>query len=240
MALTRVLAFSSSKVGNSGYLEAAAPVIKSFLGDRPLNIAFIPFASVDNDYADYCGKVREGLSGLPYTINLVEPENAADIIDDCDVLMVGGGNTFKLIHDIYKLGLFDIIKSKVSSGTPYIGWSAGANITGKTIGTTNDMPIIQPESFRAFGFFDFQINPHYKNEKTEGFNGETRDQRLEEFAKMNPGVPIVGLPEGTALLLEKGLLNFIGPFEGVLFYANKTGELERKLIKDGEELAFLT
>jgi len=163
----RVLAISSSRVGKSGYLQEAALFISRFLGNNPLNIAFIPYAAVDGDYEAYAQKVRLPLQALPYKIEVAEPENARSVIEQSDVIMVGGGNTFKLLHDIYELGLFEIIQQKVNSGTPYIGWSAGSNIAGKTIGTTNDMPIIEPKTFEAFGFLPFQINPHYINVKPE-------------------------------------------------------------------------
>jgi dipeptidase E len=240
MTVNRILAFSSSRVGNSAYLETAAPVIKDFLGEAVLNIAFIPFASVSNDYDEYASMVKNGLEGLPFVIDTVVPANAKEIIEKADVIMVGGGNTFKLLHDIYELKLLDIIRDKVNNGAPYIGWSAGSNITGPTIGTTNDMPVIEPKSFNALGLLPFQINPHYNNVKPAGHNGETRDQRLEEFIKLNPGLPIVGLPEGTALKLDKGVLQFIGQLPGVLFY---TGENEQEMIRNeisvNDDLSFL-
>jgi dipeptidase E len=204
-----VLALSSSRVGDGGYLEKAAPVIKSFLGDAPLTIAFVPFASVDG-YDEYAAKVSEGLAGLPHRIKPVTESGAKAIIEQCDAVMIGGGNTFKLLHDLYALDLVELIKEKVREGAPYIGWSAGSNLTGPTICTTNDMPIVQPKSFAAFGFFSFQINPHYHNLVTKGFHGETRDQRLEEFLKLNPGKTIIALPEGTHLLLQNNQLLFDG------------------------------
>lgn len=235
----RVLALSSSRSGNSSYLETAIPVIKKFLGSKATNIAFIPFASVNNDYEKYTFKVREALKSLMVTIETVLPENAKSIIGNNDVIMVGGGNTFKLLHDLYKLNLVNIIRNKVNDGAPYIGWSAGSNITGTTIGTTNDMPIIEPKSFNALKLFPFQINPHYYNQQTKGFNGETRDQRLEEFIKINAGIPIVCLPEGTALQLADQKLKFIGKASGVLFYKNDFSPITRKEINSKTPLSYL-
>jgi dipeptidase E len=240
MSSNRILAFSSSRVGSSGYLETAVPIIKEFLPDGVLNIAFIPFASVGNNYDDYALMVKQGLISLPYLVHTVLPGNAKEVIENADVIMVGGGNTFKLLHDIYELKLLDIIRDKVNTGTPYIGWSAGSNITGPTIGTTNDMPVIEPKSFNALGLFPFQINPHYTNAKPAGHNGETRDQRLEEFLKINPGLSIMGLPEGTALKLENGMLQLIGEFPGVLFYnGDQENEMIRNEISINDDLSFL-
>ena len=239
MPINRILAFSSSRSGNSGYLQTALPVMKDFLGDNPLNIAFIPFAAVDNNCEAYSAMVRTAMANLPHSIMTVQPGNAKAIIEQADVIMVGGGNTFKLLYDIYYLKLLDIIRDKVNGGAPYIGWSAGSNITCPGISTTNDMPVIEPKSFNALGFFPFQINPHYVNIKPEGHHGETRDQRLEEFMQMNPGIPIVALPEGTALKIEGPAVTFIGECPGTLFNWDENATIVKREIMPGENLSFL-
>lgn len=234
----RILALSSSRAGNSGYLEKALPDIRSFLGEVPLKIAFIPFAYVEEDHSPLVEAVSAALSGLPHLVQAVTASNGEELIGDADAIMVSGGNTFKLLHDLYATGLLNLVKGKVRNGTPYIGWSAGANITGPTICTTNDMPIIQPESFRALGFFPFQLNPHYHNIILEGFHGETRDQRLTEFIKLNPEANVVCLPEGTALLLEKGKLTYKGMVPGYVM-ENQDGELQKAEIQPGADLSGL-
>ncbi|MBA2250887.1 MAG: dipeptidase PepE [Chitinophagaceae bacterium] len=239
MASHRILALSSSRTGNESYLKTAAEQIKNFLGEDPLKIAFIPFALVNKNYDEYANNVRLALDDLQHTINLADNEEAKNIIAQSDVIMVGGGNTFKLLHDIYEAGLIDIIRNKINDGARYIGWSAGSNILSPTIGTTNDMPVIQPQSFNALGLFPFQINPHYINQKPEGHNGETRDQRLLEFMQINPGLPVVGLPEGTALQLEGKVLKFIGGIPGVLFSAQNNEEAHINQIMPGDDLSFL-
>jgi dipeptidase E len=242
MSLIRILAFSSSRFGNSEYLETNLPAIRNLIGSKSANIAFIPFASADKNYKEYGFRVGEALKYLPYKIEIALAENAKAVIEKSDVIMVGGGNTFKLLHDIYDLSLLDLIRDKINKGVPYISWSAGSNILGPTIGTTNDMPIIEPKSFNALGLFPFQINPHYFNfnKKIEGFNGETRDDRLEEFLQMNPGVPIACLPEGTGLQLENNILKYFGNDEGVLFYYGKEEtRFTKKQIRNDDDLSFL-
>jgi dipeptidase E len=148
--------------------------------------------------------------------------------------MTGGGNTFKLLHDLYQTNVINLIKEKVNKGTPYIGWSAGANITGETISTTNDMPVINPGSFDALGFFPFQINPHYYNVQMPGFNGETRDQRLEEFLMLHPSKTIVALPEGTALLLNNGTLYLTGNKNAILFTYKNNAVIKTEISAGGD------
>ena len=234
----KILALSSSKVGNSGYLEKAIPVISGFLGNRPLRIAFIPFAFVNDDPSPLVNSVRQAFAGLPHSIDTVTMEHGKEIISQADVIMVSGGNTFKLLQNLYASGLLELVQDKVNNGTPYIGWSAGSNITGATICTTNDMPIIEPESFKALAFFPFQINPHYYNIVMEGFNGETRDQRLEEYLRLNPEMPVIGLPEGTALLWENGILELVGEVAGVLMNMEQ-GRLHKEEIQPGTGLSHL-
>jgi dipeptidase E len=234
-----VLAISSSRVGSGGFLENAISLIKDFIGDKTVNIAFIPFASVQKNYEEYDAMVKQAFASLPYSINTITPQNAKTSLEEADVIMVGGGNTFKLLHDIYHYNLFDLVEGRVRKSIPYIGWSAGANIAGRTISTTNDMPIIQPKSFIAFGFFPFQINPHYINQTVEGHNGETRDQRLEEFVALNPAIPVVGLPEGTALQMKNSQLLFIGNKDGVLFQSDLEKSPRKITIRKGEDVSSL-
>lgn len=232
----KMLALSSSRVGSGGFLEAALPLITEFLGRFTGTIAFIPFASVTKDYQEYGSMVREALATHSLSINVVEPGNAKEVITSSSAIMVGGGNTFKLLHDIYELNLLELIRDKVKNGCPYIGWSAGSNIAGRTICTTNDMPVIQPASFNALQFIPFQINPHYLNEVREGFNGETRDQRLLEFVSLNPNIPVAGLPEGSALWLENDKLQYIGENSGVLFPGMDSTKIS---IATGTDLSYL-
>lgn len=227
-----ILALSSSRTGNSGYLETARPWIKESLGNDPVTIAFIPFASVGSQ-DEYLQKVSEALRPLLYNIQMVTLENAFELITACDAVMTGGGNTFKLLHDLYKSEVLTLIRERVKEGLPYVGWSAGANILGPTICTTNDMPIIKPRSFEALNVLPFQINPHYYNSRIEGFNGETRDRRLEEFLRLNPDKKVIGLPEGSAMLISGEHPVYRGQQRGVLFFASQDGTIQKTIIEDG-------
>ncbi len=238
MKKTRLLAFSSSRVGNGGYFETAIPVIEKFLGNDALQIAFVPFAAVTISYEEYAANVAKALSLLPYTILTATPDNAKEIIEKADVVMVGGGNTFKLLHDLYAYSLVEVIKNKVNFGTPFIGWSAGSNVAGESICTSNDMPIIYPASFTALGFLPFQINPHYYNQPIIGFNGETRDQRLSEFLQLNNTKQVVALPEGTCLIVENDRLQLIGSANALLFRWENNAMIKTELNRD-QDLSFL-
>lgn len=230
----KILALSSSRVGNSSYLEPAIPFVKELLGNTPLKVAFVPFATV-NSYDDYYQKVTEAFKDLPYKIDMVDNTNCKILLQKCDAVMIGGGNTFKLLHDLYANDLVDLIRRKVLEGAPYVGWSAGSNILGLTINTTNDMPIIQPQSFEALALFPFQINPHYFNQIIPGFNGETRDQRLQEFLALNPTSTIFALPEGSALVCRGNTIVYYGAENGFRLYFD--GSVKKDVLKHKQGLS---
>ena len=108
------------------------------------------------------------------------------MIREAQAICVGGGNTFALTKKMQEQGLLKAILGKIKAGTPYIGWSAGSNVCCPTICTTNDMPIVEPDSFRAIGAVKFQINPHYLDANPEGHAGETREQRILEYIEATP------------------------------------------------------
>lgn len=215
----QVLMLSSSRQGSENYLEHAKPFIFAHLGECK-DLLFIPFAGVTTSWNAYCEKVAQALPEFSVTgLHTVgDPAEAlAQAYKKKQAIVVGGGNTFNLLHTLYAEGLLEPLKQAIAKGTPYIGWSAGSNICGSSIKTTNDMPIVQPYSFAALDVLNCQINPHYSNYAPPGHNGETRDQRLAEFTTLNPAVAVLAIAEGTALRLTNGKLTLVGDKEGFVF-----------------------
>ncbi|MGL5390805.1 MAG: dipeptidase PepE [Shewanella sp.] len=204
------LLLSSSRVGDTPYLAHALPFIKP-LTTQGTQWIFIPYAGVSMDYDAYLAAVTAGLKDLPIEITGIhQHQDPREAIKNADGILIGGGNTFHLLHELYRHHLVDLINEEVQKGKPYIGWSAGANIAGMSIKTTNDMPIIEPPSFNALGIVPFQLNPHYANYRAPGHNGETRAQRLLEFTRVNPLTPVIGIVEGSALWRQGETLTLLG------------------------------
>ncbi len=233
----KVLLFSSSRAGDSGFLIPALPHIESFLMERrkslpvynppfkkPFDVLFIPYAGVTLDHDIYHQMVQKILATIKVEVKTLHHYEGDEIkaqVEKANVIMVGGGNTFQLLNQLYQLDILDLIKERVDKGTPYIGWSAGSNIAGPSICTTNDMPIVEPPSFKALNFIPWQINPHYIEKNPPGHNGETRQQRLEEYLKLNPDNKVIALPEGTGLSVNKGKIYYFGK-EPAYVYSRKS------------------
>ena len=222
--MSRLLLLSSSRSGSTGYLDHAQPLIADFLGANPApirRVLFIPFAGVGKSYDTYLEQVRPTFAAQGLAVDGIH--QAADpkaAVREAEAIVVGGGNTFALVKRLYDADLLDTIRQCVAKGTPYIGWSAGSNIAGPTLCTTNDMPIIEPPSFSTLGLVPFQINPHFIAGKPEGHNGESREERLGEYLALNPLALVVALREGTALHREGDSLRLLGPLDGLMFSTN--------------------
>ncbi|WP_285162828.1 dipeptidase PepE [Shewanella goraebulensis] len=227
------LMLSSSREGNTAYLAHAIDYIKP-LTTHAKKWVFIPYAGVSVDYDKYLAMVTEGLSPLNIEVSSIhqysDPKQA---IKDADGILVGGGNTFQLLNELYRYDLIHLINEQVTNGKPYIGWSAGSNITGLSIRTTNDMPIVEPASFTGLKLLPFQLNPHYTNYQAPGHNGETRAQRLLEFTLVDPITPVIGIQEGTALWRRGDTLTLVGDKEAYLFH----GKQQEVVIPVGSDLS---
>lgn len=210
-----VLMLSSSRVGDEEYLQHAVPMINDHLGAIK-ELLFIPFAGVTMDWDAYTAKVQAALPHLN-VLGIHQCESPYHALENTQAIAVGGGNTFHLLNQLYQQDLLGTVQNQVRKGTHYIGWSAGSNICGNSIRTTNDMPIVQPPSFDALNFVPFQLNPHYTDYQPPAHNGETRAQRIEEFCELNPDMPVLGIREGSALLLNGQKLTLIGKLDGVAF-----------------------
>lgn len=231
----KLLLISNSTNAGEEYLKYPVENIGKHL-QGVCEIVFVPYAAVTFSYDEYERKVQKRFDEIGIRVRSVH--RAADprkAIREAEAICVGGGNTFALAKKMQEQGLMTAILRKIKDGTPYVGWSAGSNVCCPTICTTNDMPIVEPQSFQAIGAVRFQINPHYLDANPEGHAGETREQRILEYIEANPRRYVVGLREGCMLRLENGRLELIGSRPMRIF---KKG-IEPFEVKAGDDLSFL-
>jgi dipeptidase E len=224
------LLISNSTNPGEGYLEYPKEQIKNFLGEKTKNALFIPYAAVTFSYEEYEEKVNQRFAEIGHHVTSIHRFiNPVEAIENADAIVVGGGNTWQLVKMLQEKGLMKVIKKKVKKGTPYIGWSAGSNIACPTLRTTNDMPIVQPLKFKTLKLVPFQINPHYLDDNPANHGGETREVRINEFIEINRNIFVVGLREGTMLLLEEDELTLIGNRKARIFkYGQQPMELSNE------------
>ena len=199
-------------------------------------VAFVPYAAVTFSYAEYERKVQKRFDEIGIRVRSVHrADDPARMIRRAEAVCVGGGNTFALAKKMQQQGLMSAILRRIKDGVPYVGWSAGSNVCCPTICTTNDMPIVQPESFKAIGAVRFQINPHYLDANPAGHAGETREQRILEYIEANRNRYVVGLREGCMLKYDDSGLHLIGSRPMRIF---KYG-IEPFEVNAGDDLSFL-
>lgn len=218
----RLLLLSNSKNFGHGYLEHAEGAIRDFLGHSVGRVLFVPFAAVRVSWDDFTATVAKRFEDFGYALESVHAaSDPVAAVMSAPAIVVGGGNTWQLLNALYQTKLLEAIRERARAGSPYVGWSAGANIAGLTIKTTNDMPIVLPPRVDALALLPFQLNPHYTDEAIPNHAGETRAERLLEFVAANPGVPVVGLREGSLLRVEGSALTLLGEKPARLFVSGR-------------------
>ncbi|MBT8461853.1 MAG: dipeptidase PepE [Gemmatimonadetes bacterium] len=231
-----ILLLSTSTVHGTRFLEYAEPDIQAFFAGRA-SILFVPFArpgGISHEaYTELArtrfGEMGIGLAGLHEFADPVAAVNASEGV------FVGGGNTFVLLRVLYEAGVLEPLRQRALTGMPYMGSSAGSNLAGMTIGTTNDMPIVEPASFESLGLVPFNINPHYLDPDPGSTHmGETRETRIAEFHHFN-SQPVLGLREGAMLRVEGDAARVMGRNGGRLF-ARQADPVE---IEPGSDVSFL-
>jgi dipeptidase E len=222
--MRRLLLLSNSTNHGAGYLDHAIGEVLDFLG-AVRRVTFVPFALADR--AGYAAKFRARAEAAGLEADALQGD-LTDVrrIEGADAIFVGGGNTFRLLRQLQDRGLVPPLRARVAAGMPYLGASAGINVAGPTIRTTNDMPIVEPRTFDALGLVPFQINPHYLDpEPGSTHMGETREQRLVEFLEENDRV-VVGLREGGWIRVE-GDLGTLGGQRGARIFRRGAAPEER-------------
>jgi dipeptidase E len=218
----RLLIVSTSTVYGQPYLSYLEHEITDFFSGIK-NILFVPYARPSGISHDaYTAKAADTFERLGFCLRGAHTfNNPTEAANWAEGFFTGGGNTFVLLKALYETGLLQAINEKVRAGVPYMGTSAGCNICGLTIGTTNDMPIVHPPTLQAFGWVPFNLNPHYLDPLPDSTHmGETRETRITEFHHFN-NQPVLGLREGSWLRIEKGQTELKGPHTARWFCANR-------------------
>ena len=221
--MKRLLIASTSTIHGSGYLEYLLPELEHFFKSIK-TLLFIPYARPSGISHDaYTKKVKMVFSKINIDVKgLHEFDYPQNAIHEAEAIFTGGGNTFVLVNELYELNLMSVLKSSIENGTPYLGTSAGSNICGLTMQTTNDMPIVYPSSYRTLGIIPFNLNPHYLDPNlTSTHKGETRETRIKEYHAYNSS-PVLGLREGSWLDVNGENIILKGNLTARLFKKDKT------------------
>lgn len=218
---TMILASTSTMYGSS-YLEYLTASLEILYKDSN-QIVFIPFARPGGiSFEEYTEIVSKAFKKIgKKVLGITKIENTQKQINDAEGIFVGGGNTFLLVNTLYQTKSMELLRNRVINGIPYLGTSAGSNIAGLTMKTTNDMPIVHPPSFKTMGLVPFNINAHYIDpEPNSRHMGETRETRIKEFHKFNTP-PVLGLREGSWLDIKGDKITLRGNLTARVFEKNK-------------------
>ncbi|HLS11501.1 MAG TPA: dipeptidase PepE [Flavobacteriaceae bacterium] len=219
--MKNMLVASTSTLHGGSYLDYLLPSLKEHFKDTN-EVIFIPYARPGGISHDaYTEKAQEAFSQLDITLKglhtFSDPQKA---LEEANGIFTGGGNTFLLVKMLYEENVLDALRNAINSGTPYLGTSAGSNICGQSMRTTNDMPIVYPPSFDTIGALPFNINPHYLDPNPDSTHmGETRETRINEFHSQNK-TPVVGLREGSWLEVKGDTITLRGDLDARIFEQN--------------------
>lgn len=232
----KIILASTSTLYNGDYLAYLLPSLKTHFNSCKtlLFIAYARPSGISHD--EYTKKVATAFTKIGISVKgLHEYENPIDAIQKAEAIFTGGGNTFLLVSQLYKTNVITTLQEVINNGTPYLGSSAGSNIAGMTMNTTNDMPIVMPPSFETLGLIPFNLNPHFLDANEQSTHmGETRETRINEFHTVS-NIPVLGLREGSWLEIYGNDIVLRGALTARLFRQNEIS-VE---IESGENLNFL-
>jgi dipeptidase E len=214
---------STSTLHQGGYLDYLLPELDVFFSETK-EILFIPYARPGGiSHDQYTSKTAETFKKIGKKVTGIHTfNNPLEALQNAEGIFTGGGNTFVLVNALHQLGAMQPLREAIFKSTPYLGTSAGSNLCGPTMMTTNDMPIVYPPSFKTLGVVPFNINPHYLDpDLSSKHMGETRDTRIKEFHTQNT-IPVLGLREGSWLRVQGEEIILQGKLSARVFEQDKS------------------
>lgn len=233
--MKNIVLASTSTLYGEGYLAYLQPLIKELFATAG-EVIFVPYArpgGISRD--DYTANAAKAFAEAGIALRGLHTfDNPSAALRAGKGFFTGGGNTFLLVKQLHELGLMQVLAEEVNSGKPYLGTSAGSNIGGVNMQTTNDMPIVYPPSFTTMKLVAFNLNPHYLDPIPElPHMGETRETRIKEFHTQQT-VPVVGLREGGWIRVKSDRVTLEGSHTARIFLPGKPAYE----LKSGEEIVF--
>lgn len=220
--MKNLIVASTSTIHGGTYLSYLFPEIAQLFSETE-EVLFIPYAKPSGiSHNKYTEIAQEAFSKIgKKVIGIHSIENPVEAVKNSKGIFIGGGNTFVLVSELYKKNTLEVLRKAIFNGIPYLGTSAGSNICGTTMNTTNDMPIVYPPSFKTLGVIPFNINPHYLDPNpTSKHMGETRETRINEF-HIQSSIPVIGIREGSWLQVKNDTIRLKGTHSARIFEQNK-------------------
>ena len=220
--MKNLIVASTSTVFGGNYLDYLTEEMAELFKDTE-EVIFIPYARPGGiSHDEYSAKAAKAFDKIgKKLIGLHTFSNPVEALKNAKGAFTGGGNTFVLVNALYRMELMQPLREAIFNGMPYMGTSAGSNICGTSMQTTNDMPIIYPPSFKTLGVIPFNLNPHYLDpDPSSTHMGETRETRIAEFHTQNT-VPVVGLREGSWLRVKGDEIKLKGELKARVFEQRK-------------------
>lgn len=220
--MKNLIVASTSTIHGGTYLSYLFPEIAQLFSETE-EVLFIPYARPSGiSHNKYTEIAQEAFSKIgKKVIGIHSLENPVEAVNNAKGIFIGGGNTFVLVSELYRKNTLEVLRKVIFDGLPYLGTSAGSNICGITMNTTNDMPIIYPPSFKTLGIIPFNINPHYLDpDPSSKHMGETRETRINEFHTQST-IPVIGIREGSWLQVKDDTILLKGTHSARIFEQNK-------------------
>jgi dipeptidase E len=204
-------------LSNSGrpYLAHARAELFDFLGSTR-RIGFVTAASLGDEEAYH--EIAQGALAPEVLVEHIRwDRDPFPTLARVDAVFIGGGNTYALLRRLRRAALLEPLRERVRAGAPYIGTSAGSNVAGPNILTTNDWNVVGLTAFDALGLVPFNVNPHYlETDAAMAPGSETRDMRIAEYHVIRDN-PVVGIEEGAMVRVEDELSTVRGTARAKVF-----------------------
>jgi dipeptidase E len=146
---------------------------------------------------------QQGSSAEIQTWTTLEGKKPADL-NGVDLLLVGGGNTFRLLQQLQAHQFLAPIRQWVEAGGDYYGGSAGAVLATESIAIagyadSNDVGLIDLDGLGLLP--EIALLPHYAADQQDLAHSISRDL----------GRLVVAVPESAGLVVEQGEVRTVGP-----------------------------